>query len=91
MDQHDRPWERSRRTRRAPRLGPDDRIAPHLTRGGRFSRIDPLEPKQRPTVPRIIGAVGWAVLTVESLRRARARVRAAQGSVHDDGLGGPAS
>jgi hypothetical protein len=68
-----------RPTRRAPRLGPDERIAPHLTRGGRFSRVDPLKVPERPTIPRILGVVGWAVLTVESLRRARAVVRARGG------------
>jgi hypothetical protein len=61
--------------RRAARLGPDERIAPHLTRGGRFARIDPLKAATRPTLPRILGAVGWAILTVESLRRARGMVR----------------
>jgi hypothetical protein len=61
--------------RRAPRLGPADRIAPHMSRGGLFAKVDPLRPSTRPTVPRILGAVGWAVLTVESLRRARRLVR----------------
>jgi hypothetical protein len=61
--------------RRAPRLGPGERIATHMTRGGRFAKIDPLRTRRRPTVPRILGVLGWALLTVESLRRARARSR----------------
>ncbi len=60
--------------RRAPRLGPHDRIARHMTRGGRFAKVDPLKGATRPTLPKVLGAVGWAVLTVESLRRARALV-----------------
>jgi hypothetical protein len=56
--------------RRAPRLAPDERIAPHLTRAGRFRKVDPLRTPERPTLPRMIGVVGWAVLTVEAFRRA---------------------
>lgn len=47
-------------SRRAPRLGAKDRIAPHLTRRGRFARIDPLEPRPLPTWPQVLGAIGWA-------------------------------
>jgi hypothetical protein len=57
--------------RRAPRLGPDDRLAPYLTRVGRFAKLDPLKAAPRPTVAQMLGVVGWLVLTVESLRRAR--------------------
>jgi hypothetical protein len=64
------PHER-RRARRAPRLSPRDRIAPYMTRGGRFAKIDPLQTRQRPTLPRVLGFIGWAVLLGESLRRAR--------------------
>lgn len=57
--------------RRAPRLGPDTSIAPHLDRGrGRFKRIDPLERRPLPSMAKMLGALGWAVLLVESLRRA---------------------
>ena len=56
--------------RRAPRLGPDDRIAPHLTRVGRFRRIDPTKGRPLPGLVRLVGVVGWAVLLAESFRRA---------------------
>jgi hypothetical protein len=68
-------WTAGRRDeRRAPRLGPTDRIAPYMTRGGRFRKIDPLRPRPRPTIPKILGVVGWAVLLGESMRRARKAV-----------------
>jgi hypothetical protein len=47
-----------------------------MTRVGRFSRIDPLTTPERPTVANVLGVVGWAVLTVEALRRAWAASRA---------------
>lgn len=80
---------RSGSARRAPRLGPGERIAPYLSRGrGRFARIDPSKPR-RPAVVRILGVLGWALLLAESLRRARRAVRAdpdsAPGGVAGDG------
>ena len=57
--------------RRAPRLGPDELIASHFTRVGRFRKIDPTKPRKLPSVSRVLGAVGWAVLLEESVRRAR--------------------
>jgi hypothetical protein len=60
--------------RRAPRLGPEDSIAMHFTRLGRFSRIDPRKTPDLPRIPKILGVLGWAALVVESLRRARAAV-----------------
>jgi hypothetical protein len=48
--------------RRAPRLSPDDRIAPHLARRGRFAKIDPLKPRARPSWSKVLGTLGWAAL-----------------------------
>ena len=56
--------------RRAPRLRPDERIAPYITRRGRFRRIDPALPGSLPTLPRAIGVLAWAALLGESFRRA---------------------
>ncbi|CAN5878211.1 hypothetical protein BH23ACT8_BH23ACT8_20330 [soil metagenome] len=74
----------ARSGRRAPRLGHDERIAPYLTRLGRFRRIDPSKPRRPPKVARMLGAIGWAVLVEESLRRARLRSRTGDGM-----MGGP--
>jgi hypothetical protein len=60
--------------RRAPRLAPDQRIARHITRAGRFRRIDPTRTR-RPDPWRLAGALLWAGLLAEALRRARRRVR----------------
>lgn len=60
---------------RAPRLGPDDRIAPYVTRTGRFRAMDPLKTRPLPSLPRVLGAVGWALLVEECLRRAWTRSR----------------
>ncbi|MDP8969867.1 MAG: hypothetical protein M3N52_05120 [Actinomycetota bacterium] len=60
---------------RAPRLGPDDRIAPNVTRAGRFRAVDPAETRPLPSLPRLLGAVGWALLLEECLRRAWTRAR----------------
>lgn len=65
--------------RRAPRLGPDDRLASHLTRRGRFRKIDPRKARPLPKAARILATVGWAVLVEESLRRAYRSVRRPQG------------
>ena len=67
--------------RRAPRLGPDDLIATHFTRVGRFRKVDPTKPKTLPSFSRILGAVGWAVLMEESVRRARKAAKADAGAV----------
>lgn len=56
--------------RRAPRLGPDDRIAAHITRVGRFRRIDPTRGRPLPKLVRVVGALAWAALLGESFRRA---------------------
>ena len=61
---------------RAPRLRPDQRIAAHVTRAGRFRKIDPAKAKRPPRFWALAGRLGWAVLVEESLRRARKRVRA---------------
>jgi hypothetical protein len=66
--------------RRAPRLGPDQRLAGHITRLGRFRAIDPKSPRPLPSLARVLGVAGWAILTAESLRRARRAVRAERDS-----------
>ena len=57
--------------RRAPRLGPDELIAPHITRLGRFRAINPTKARKLPGFSKFLGVVGWAVLLEESYRRAR--------------------
>ena len=57
--------------KRAPRLGPDEPIAPHFTRLGRFRKINPLKPRKLPSFSKFLGVIGWAVLVEESMRRAR--------------------
>ncbi len=56
--------------RRAPRLGPQTRIAPHITRRGRFRKVDPSKGRPLPSLAMLLGVVGWAALVAESLRRA---------------------
>jgi hypothetical protein len=68
-------WGAPRPARRAPRLSPDQRIAPHITRRGRFLRVDPLQDRALPSVWRVLGVLGWAVLLEETMRRGRKRVR----------------
>ena len=58
-------------SRRAPRLRADERIAGHLTRVGRFAKVDPRRGKSLPGWLRWIGFAGWALFLEESLRRAR--------------------
>ncbi len=58
--------------RRAPRLGPRERIAPYVTRVGRFRRVDPLRARPFPAPARVVAVLGWVLLVGESLRRARA-------------------
>ncbi len=61
--------------RRAPRLGPDDLLAPHMTRVGRFRKVDPTRPGRVPGPAAVLGGIAWAVLLFESFRRARRTVR----------------
>ena len=56
---------------RAPRLGPDQLIAPHITRLGRFRKVNPTKPRKLPSLSKVLGVVGWAVLLGEAFRRAR--------------------
>lgn len=58
-------------TRRAPRLGPDQLIAEHITRVGRFRRINPAKPAQLPRFSKWLGVLGWAVFVAETVRRGR--------------------
>ena len=62
------------RARRAPRLGPDELIADHITRLGRFRKRDPRKSRELPGCARVIGVIAWAAFLAELLRRAR-RVR----------------
>jgi hypothetical protein len=64
-------------TRRAPRLGPDQLIAGHITRTGRFRRIDPSTPRALPRLSQWLGTVAWLVFMEEMLRRGRRASRAA--------------
>ena len=65
-------------TGRAPRLSPAQRIAPHITRVGRFRRLDPAKGTRPPSKWALLGRAGWAVLVEESLRRAWKRSRRSQ-------------
>ncbi len=65
--------------RRAPRLGPDDRIAPYITRRGRFRKLDPTKAHELPGCAAVLGVVAWAVLLGEVLRRAVKASRGAAG------------
>ena len=62
---------------RAPRLRPDQYLADSITRVGRFARIDPRKGRDLPSLLRIVGALSWLGLVVESFRRARATGRPA--------------
>lgn len=57
--------------RRAPRLGPDQRIAAHITRTGRFTHVDPSRGRPLPGWVRWFGFAGWLTFCAETLRRAR--------------------
>ena len=59
------------RPRRAPRLGPDELIADHITRLGRFRKRDPRKARELPGCARVLGAIAWAAFLAELLRRAR--------------------
>jgi hypothetical protein len=72
--------------RRAPRLGPDERIAGYVTRRGRFRRIDPARGRPLPGTARVLGAAAWALLLTESFRRARRAVRASRDGEMADAL-----
>ena len=61
----------ARSVRRAPRLGPDELIAFHITRLGRFRKINPTKAQKLPGFSKFLGFVGWVVLLEESFRRAR--------------------
>lgn len=71
--------------RRAPRLSPDERIAAHVTRVGRFRRIDPAKSRRLPSVWKQLARIGWGILMIESFRRARAQVQAEQAQTELDG------
>lgn len=57
--------------RRAPRLRADERLAPRITRLGRFRRIDPLRSRPFPRLSAVLGTSAWALLLVQSFRRSR--------------------
>ena len=55
---------------RAPRLSPDQLIAPHITRVGRFRKVDPTTSRPLPGCAKIVGVVVWAAFVAEIVRRA---------------------
>lgn len=57
--------------RRAPRLSPDELIAPHITRLGRFRKINPTKARPLPRFVQVLAVVGWVGLVEETFRRAR--------------------
>lgn len=57
-------------TPRAPRLRPDQRIAAHISRTGRFVDIDPSRGKPLPGWVRWVGFAGWLAFCAETARRA---------------------
>lgn len=61
---------------RAPRLAPTERIAPFITRRGRFREVNPLLTRPPIGLARLLGVLGWAALLAESFRRARKEARA---------------
>ena len=71
---------------RAPRLAPDEYIAPYITRIGRFRKINPLKARKLPSVVQILGVVGWAALLEESFRRARRSDRAQEQAHEQHGI-----
>jgi hypothetical protein len=81
------PWDAEPRDarRRAPRLGPDQLIASHITRVGRFRKLDPRKARPLPRFTKFLGVVAWGVFLEESFRRAR---RAERGEDAEDGAAG---
>ena len=57
--------------RRAPRLSPDQLIASHITRRGRFAKLDPRKARRLPSFTKVAGAIAWGVFLEEAFRRAR--------------------
>ena len=55
---------------RAPRLRADERIAPYITRRGRFRRLNPSRPRPLPRFSQALGVLGWAVMLGVAYRRA---------------------
>jgi hypothetical protein len=53
-------------------LRPDQLLAHSMTRAGRFAEIDPAKGRKLPKLLHVVGVIGWAALTLESFRRARA-------------------
>ena len=67
------PRERGRpaATRRAPRLGTDEYLAPYITRLGRFRKLDPRKARKLPSFTKAVGVLAWGVFVEETFRRAR--------------------
>jgi hypothetical protein len=78
-------------TPRAPRLEPGEHIAPFITRRGRFRRVDPEQSRPLPSAARIVGAIAWALVLAESLRRAWKRSRLLTPTGRDGTLEDPAA
>ena len=67
--------------RRAPRLRPDERIAPFITRRGRFAARDPAEVRPLPGVWKLAGVVAWAAwMAYPAIRGWRERAGPADGA-----------
>ena len=83
-DAEQQAWRADRRppARRAPRLAPDEYIAPYITRLGRFRELDPSKARKLPRFTKVAGVIAWGVFVVETFRRARRAERA--GAVTDD-------
>jgi hypothetical protein len=59
--------------RRAPRLPPSERLAPYITRRGRFRAIDPAVGRPLPPLSHVLGTMAWAGLLFVAFRRSMAR------------------
>ncbi len=76
--------------RRAPRLRPDERIAPFITRRGRFVSRDPAEGRPLPGVGKLVGVVAWvAWMAYPAVRAWRERAGRADGADAADSVRQP--
>ena len=61
-------------------MGPDELIAGHITRLGRFRKRDPRKPRKLPPFSKWLGVLAWVMLVEESFRRARSAQKLEQPS-----------
>ncbi|MPZ88527.1 MAG: hypothetical protein GEU81_10720 [Nitriliruptorales bacterium] len=59
-------------------------MAPHVTRHGRFRRIDPQLGRPLPSAVALLGALGWGLLVGESFRRAVVGIRGRPARLTDE-------